>query len=77
VELIKSSLDSFSVAIQKPGDLILADVEAAHHGYNIGNNLTIAVNWATMEWLYHCFAQHINPLTHMLVIATGCKLAFL
>jgi len=72
VELIKSGLDSFSVAIQKPGDLILTDIEGAHQGYNIGNNLAIAVNWATTEWLYHCLAQHINPLTHNITYACDC-----
>jgi hypothetical protein len=56
VELIKTGLGSFSVAIQKPGDLILTHIEGTHQGYNTGNNLAIAVNWANKEWLFHCLA---------------------
>ena len=72
LELIKSNLGYFSVAIQKPGDLILTDIEGAHQMYNIGNNLAIAVNWATKDWLFHCMAEYIHPVTHNITYACDC-----
>ena len=74
LELIKANLGCFSVAIQKPGDLILTDIEGAHQGYNIGNNHAIAVNWATKDWLFHCLAQHIHPVTHNITYACDCHM---
>lgn len=72
LELIKSGLDSFSVAIQKPGDLILTDIGGTHQGYNTGNNLAIAVNWATKDWVFHSLTHHIHPVTHNIIYACQC-----
>jgi hypothetical protein len=63
---------AFSVAVQKPGDLILTDTQGSHHGYNAGNNLAIAANWATMDWITHNLAQHLNPHTHDIVHGCQC-----
>jgi hypothetical protein len=70
--LIQSGFSSFSVAIQKPDDLILTETEGSHQGYNIGNNLAIAVNWATKDWLFPSFFWHIDPHTHDIVYG-GCQ----
>jgi len=72
LDLIKAGQGSFSVAIQKPGDLILTHIDGSHQGYNTGNNLAIAVNWANEDWLYHCFAHHIQPSTHHIIYDCHC-----
>ena len=71
-QLIKSCFNSFSVAIQKPGDLILTDGHGCHQGYNAGNNLAIAVNWATMNWVTHSYHQHLDSQTHDIVYGCQC-----
>jgi len=61
---IKTGLGTFSVAIQQPGDLVLTHMESSHQGYNTGNNLAIAVNWASKDWLFHCLSQHTEYSHH-------------
>ena len=69
---IKTGLDTFSVAIQQPGDLILTHMESSHKGYNTGNNLAIAVNWASKDWLFHCLSQHTEPVSHDIIYNCQC-----
>ena len=70
--LIHDGFGTFSVAVQKPGDLILTDTEGSHYGYNSGNNLAIAINWATQDWLYHSLSRHIHPHSHDIVYGCQC-----
>ena len=72
VGLFHSGFGSFSVAIQKPGDLILTDTEGCHQGYNTGNNIAIAVNWATQDWLFRNFSAHLSPQTRAIIYDCYC-----
>ena len=70
--LLRAQHSSFSVAVQKPGDLILTHNHGSHQGYNTGNNLAIAVNWATMNWVFQNQSRHIHPVTHDIVYDCMC-----
>ena len=79
--LLRAQHSSFSVAVQKPGDLILTHNHGSHQGYNTGNNLAIAVNWATKDWIFKTRAA-IFTLWHMILSMIACaskgqKLVFL
>ena len=72
VGLFHSGFGSFSVAIQKPGDLILTDTEGCHQGYNTGNNVAMAFNWDTKDWLFWNYSVHLNPHTNAIVYDCHC-----
>jgi hypothetical protein len=78
LELIKSGLGSFSVAIQKLGELILTHIEGSHQGYNTGNNLAITVNWANKEWPFTANTFNFLLMTSSIIVSVlGCQLVFL
>lgn len=35
----------FNIIVQRPGDLVLTDNQSLHEGYNVDQNLAVAVNW--------------------------------
>jgi hypothetical protein len=50
----------FNVAVQQPGDLIVADGTSAHQGWNSGNNLASAVNYLDNPSLDAILQDHVD-----------------
>jgi hypothetical protein len=50
----------FNVAVQNPGDLIVADGTSAHQGWNAGNNLASAANYLDHPSLVAIWEKYIK-----------------
>ncbi|XP_034246128.1 uncharacterized protein LOC117648070 [Thrips palmi] len=53
--LTQHFLDKYSIPhikfIQKPGEFVIIHPNAIHFGFNMGNNISEAVNFATVSWI--------------------------